>query len=112
MDSKQLGALLAVVAAGLLALLLGVFKPDGTTPSGPPGSPPEGGYVFCFWNVENLFDDHDDGRRQRGDKEFDDFFANNKEMLQQKLKNLTDVLLGINGGKGPDILCVAEIESD
>src|SRR5262245_61947639 len=117
MDSKQLGKLLAivavgrpvlvkllrivaasrpvVVAVGLLAVvavgvlvLMAVLSPNNRTR--PPVSPPEDGYVFCFWNVENLFDDQDDGRKQRGDKEFDEFFANDKPMLEQKLKNLTE----------------------
>ena len=37
---------------------------DGSTPIGPPGA---GTYTFCFWNVENLFDDQDDRRTTKGD---------------------------------------------
>ena len=28
-----------------------------------------GDYLFCFWNVENYFDDVDDGRKRRDDQE-------------------------------------------
>jgi hypothetical protein len=28
------------------------------------------GYLFCLWNVENLFDDQNDGRKGQGDKEY------------------------------------------
>jgi hypothetical protein len=37
-----------------------------------------GNYLFCFWNVENLFDDQDDDRKSRGDTEFDNWFARDK----------------------------------
>jgi endonuclease/exonuclease/phosphatase family metal-dependent hydrolase len=67
-------------------------------------------YLFCFWNVENFFDDKVD-RRNPPDKEFDDYFAKDKEALAQKLDRLCSVLLEMKGGKGPDILAVAEVES-
>jgi endonuclease/exonuclease/phosphatase family metal-dependent hydrolase len=67
-------------------------------------------FFFCFWNVENLFDDIDDGRTKRGDKEYDFYFANNSDMRKQKLENLVQVLTAMNNGKGPDILCLAEVE--
>src|SRR4051812_24013141 len=34
-------------------------------------------FLFCHWNVENLFDDEDNGRKGPGDKEYDPLFANN-----------------------------------
>src|SRR5687767_15075049 len=37
-----------------------------------PGQPGE--YLFCFWNVENLFDDRDDRRRSQ-DEPYDNWFA-------------------------------------
>src|SRR5262245_50863646 len=67
---------------------------------GGPGDPGPGGYLFCFWNVENLFDDQDDQRHTRGDKEYDGWFANNRQALQRKLDNLAAVLAPLNGGKG------------
>jgi endonuclease/exonuclease/phosphatase family metal-dependent hydrolase len=68
------------------------------------------GYLLCFWNVENLFDDRDDGRTG-ADREYDPWFARDPAVLQLKLDRLSDALLGLNGGKGPDILVVAEVES-
>lgn len=68
-------------------------------------------YVFGFWNVENLFDDRDDGRNQPGDKEYDGWLAKNPQILREKLGKLTDGILSTNDGKGPDILGVVEVES-
>jgi endonuclease/exonuclease/phosphatase family metal-dependent hydrolase len=105
---------LALVAAVVLVVLLAQngcpgkpSRPESTEGAGEPGE-----YLFCFWNVENLFDDRDDGRTAKGDAEYDRYFANNPEALKQKLSNLCDVILGLNGGRGPDILAVAEIESE
>src|SRR5262245_39358925 len=69
------------------------------------------GYLFCFWNVENFFDDRDDGRTGPGDKDYDPWFAKNPDILKQKLDKLTEALLQMNDGKGPDILALAEVES-
>jgi endonuclease/exonuclease/phosphatase family metal-dependent hydrolase len=68
-------------------------------------------YLFCFWNVENLFDDVNDGRTGQGDKEYDPWLANHPDILKLKLSKLADALLAMNGGKGPDILALAEVES-
>lgn len=68
-------------------------------------------YLFCFWNVENLFDDHKDHRANRADKEYDQWFANNPEILHLKLDNLSKALIELNDGRGPDILALAEVES-
>ncbi len=105
---------LAVLAVACIAL--GVWLIQGR-----PGCEPSrsaivagpGEYQLCFWNVENLFDDRDDRRNASGDKEYDGFFSSNPEALQAKLGHLVDVLLSgeMNGGRGPDILCVAELES-
>lgn len=70
-----------------------------------------GSYLFCFWNVENLFDDSDDGRKSKGDSEFDPYFGTDADALAAKLKHLTDVLMKLNDGRGPDVLGVCEVES-
>jgi endonuclease/exonuclease/phosphatase family metal-dependent hydrolase len=70
-----------------------------------------GNYLFCFWNVENLFDDHYDQRPAPADREFDAWFADHPEILKLKLEKLSDALLKLNEGKGPDILALAEVES-
>jgi endonuclease/exonuclease/phosphatase family metal-dependent hydrolase len=90
------------LSAAVLALVARL--PSGTA------APPAKDYLFCFWNVENLFDDKVDGR-SGADKPFDEWFGKNKNALKLKLKNLTDVLVKLNDGKGPDILAVAEVES-
>jgi endonuclease/exonuclease/phosphatase family metal-dependent hydrolase len=61
--------------------------------------------------VENLFDDQVDRRENRGDREFDSWFARDPQALQLKLDHLSKALLELNGGKGPDILAVVEVES-
>jgi endonuclease/exonuclease/phosphatase family metal-dependent hydrolase len=66
--------------------------------------------VFCFWNVENLFDDIDDKRRQV-DEPFDRWFVTDPEARQKKYDRLADVLLKMNGGNGPDVLACCEVES-
>lgn len=68
-------------------------------------------FVFCHWNAENLFDDKNDGRHGQGDKELDPLYADNPELLKQKLGKMTDAILKMNAGKGPDILALVEIES-
>jgi endonuclease/exonuclease/phosphatase family metal-dependent hydrolase len=100
-------ALLVVLVAANTALL-----PAGC------GSRPENAveidpqqYLFCFWNVENLFDDRLDGRDNKVDREFDTWFARDPAALRLKLDHLSEALIQLNGGKGPDILAVVEVES-
>ena len=91
------------------ALLL----PAGCGQHGRAPSPSADGYLFCFWNVEDLFDDHRDRyTRSRVDDDFDSRFANNPDVLDAKLRNLSKVLLSLNDGKGPDIFAFAEVESE
>jgi endonuclease/exonuclease/phosphatase family metal-dependent hydrolase len=74
-------------------------------------SAPADGYLFCFWNAENLFDDQDDHRHTEADKEYDSWFAHNPAALHAKLDHLSEALIALNGDRGPDILAVAEVES-
>jgi hypothetical protein len=106
--------LLAVVAL-LLAVwvVVGVLtRPRRPAPPPIPIPPPPaarpGGYVFCAWNVENLFDDVDDPHDHDPDE---DWFAENPEAVRQKLDRLAEALLLQNGGRGPDVLAVVEVES-
>ncbi|NBO93758.1 MAG: hypothetical protein EBV06_15840, partial [Planctomycetia bacterium] len=67
---------------------------------------------FCFWNVENLFDDRPNPKLDEPDRSFDLYFSKDPEALQFKLDRLVEVLLGKEfNGRGPDILCIAEVES-
>jgi endonuclease/exonuclease/phosphatase family metal-dependent hydrolase len=68
-------------------------------------------YLFCFWNLENFFDDKLDGWTHP-DKEYDAWFADHPKVLREKLDHLSEVLIEMNGGRGPDILAVAECESE
>jgi endonuclease/exonuclease/phosphatase family metal-dependent hydrolase len=83
----------------------------GCGPKAPPADSGHG-YLFCFWNVENFFDDRVDGWTHEPDRTYDAWFANDPKALKQKLDNLTAALVKMNDGKGPDILALAECESE
>jgi endonuclease/exonuclease/phosphatase family metal-dependent hydrolase len=84
---------------------------DATAPKPPSAAGADREYLFCFWNVENFFDDRYDKYTAPGDKEYDTWFASHPEILKLKLAKLTEALLKLNHGRGPDILAVAEVES-
>lgn len=84
-------------------------KPASATQTAASTGPAE--YVFCHWNVENFFDDKNDGRTGPGDREYDAWFAEHPDILKLKLAKLTEAILKINAGKGPDILAIVEVES-
>jgi endonuclease/exonuclease/phosphatase family metal-dependent hydrolase len=67
-------------------------------------------YLFCFWNVENLFDDREDNRAG-ADKVYDEWFATDPVARQLKFDNVAKALITLNHGNGPDILAIAEVES-
>src|SRR5437016_5457722 len=52
-------------------------------------STPEG-YLFCFWNVENFFDDQEDDRLHGPDREYDRWYANDPAALKLKLAHLSE----------------------
>jgi endonuclease/exonuclease/phosphatase family metal-dependent hydrolase len=68
-------------------------------------------YLFCFWNVENFFDDQEDDRLQGPDREYDRWYARDPAALNLKLAHLSKALTDMNGGRGPDIIALAEVES-
>jgi len=92
----------------LTAVLAGCQGPEQPTRSAA-GRANE--FLFCHWNVENFFDDHFDHRSQAGDKEYDAWFAENPTILQEKLAHITEAMLKLNEGRGPDILGIVEVES-
>ena len=65
-----------------------------------PQPQPAEGYLFSFWNVENLFDDKVNHYRDP-DKAYDEWFAEDEKARKQKYDNLARVLTGLNGGRGP-----------
>jgi endonuclease/exonuclease/phosphatase family metal-dependent hydrolase len=75
------------------------------------GGPGEG-YLFCFWNVENFFDDIDDGLKRSSDEPYDSWYGGRNQAFAHKRDKLRDVLLKMNKGKGPDVLGLAEVESE
>ncbi len=102
---------LIILPISLLVADLGCNPLDIPSPPGQQQRYSAEGYQFCFWNVENLFDDQDDGRRNFGDKTYVGWLANDRSMLKLKLDKLTEALLKMNGGKGPDMIAAVEIES-
>jgi endonuclease/exonuclease/phosphatase family metal-dependent hydrolase len=69
-------------------------------------------FYIAGWNVENLFDLEDDP-----EVEYDEDFTPpgpkkwTKERLAIKLENLADAISKMNGGKGPDVLGLCEVEN-
>ncbi len=108
---QQLSLPALVLLILVVALLyLSQSIPWSTPTSSLPKAAQPGEYLFCTWNVENLFDDINDSRNP-DDEEYDNRFADNPDDLRFKLRQLTTALLRLNDGKGPDILCVQEVES-
>ena len=107
---------LAIAGAGLVAVLVFLIVHWSRTrgPAGSPSSAPDGigpkTVVLCVWNVENLFDDRDDRRRQP-DEEFDSWFVDDPESRRRKYERITESLIRLNGGRGPDVLAANEVES-
>ncbi len=95
-----------IVAFAIGLVLVGCLKPPEPAASSTPGT-----YLFCFWNVENLFDDREDPGEGKADRPYDRWFATDPAALQQKLDHLSKALIDLNGGRGPDILAVAEVEN-
>jgi endonuclease/exonuclease/phosphatase family metal-dependent hydrolase len=96
----------------ILALLAGLALalPGCGVPPAPPAGGISGDYLFCFWNVENLFDDKLD-HRHGADTSYDRWFAEDAAARKEKLAHLSEALVKLNDGKGPDILAVAEVET-
>jgi endonuclease/exonuclease/phosphatase family metal-dependent hydrolase len=69
-------------------------------------------YLFCFWNAENLFDDRLEDHAHSVDREFDAWFAHDEAARRMKYDHLSSALLKLNHGIGPDILALAEVESE
>jgi endonuclease/exonuclease/phosphatase family metal-dependent hydrolase len=85
------------------------FGPAASNSKAGPAVGP-GEYLLCVWNVENLFDDKADKRRPP-DAEYDEWFADNQADRELKYRRLTEALLRLNGGKGPDIIALIEVET-
>ena len=69
-------------------------------------------FYVAFWNVENLFDTVDDPKVEK-DEEFTPTATKQwtEERFEDKLQKLARVISDMNGGHGPDVLGVAEVEN-
>ena len=70
-------------------------------------------YCLAFWNVENLFDAEDYPERSEKlartlGSELRDWTS---DVLDQKIHQLASIISQMNGGAGPDVLGVCEIEN-
>lgn len=106
---------LAIAGAGLVAVsvFLIVHWIRTNPPAWPASSAPNSGpgtIVLCVWNLENLFDDRDDRRRQP-DEEFDSWFVADPGARRMKYERIAEALIHLNAGRGPDILAANEVES-
>lgn len=105
---------LLVFAVGLVVYLVVKNWPHAVppAPAAVTGANADGSgeYLFCFWNVENLFDDVDD-RRRSVDEEFDNAFAADAALREKKYDRIAGALLAMNGGAGPDVIACVEVES-
>jgi endonuclease/exonuclease/phosphatase family metal-dependent hydrolase len=111
--------LILVIIAGFLLIVYNRPRPGLPPPlpraPGPTAGvpvplpvPDDAGYLFCTWNVENFYDDHDDPRNNDEDE---DWFGRNPRIVAAKVRMLADALLLQNGGRGPDILAMVEVEN-
>jgi hypothetical protein len=73
-------------------------------------------YLFAFWNLENLFDVENAPPERRSDKLKraigTDLQGWTPALLEKKVRQLTSVLRRLNGGRGPDLLGVCEVENE
>jgi len=73
-------------------------------------------HYITWWNVENLFDEKNAPPERRSEKVRRKIAADlskwTADVLNQKIENLALTINQINGGLGPDILGVCEVEND
>lgn len=112
--SEWLASFLLMVVLATVGFWL-IFRPAAPRGPMPPPRPrppavevPVESVLFCTWNVENLFDDRDDPRSHDEDE---DWFGRSPDAVRQKLDLLARVLIAQNGGRGPDILAIVEVEN-
>jgi endonuclease/exonuclease/phosphatase family metal-dependent hydrolase len=106
----RLAVLVVVVAVvavvGFLAISRAFHKksPPPVVGDGRPGT-----VLFCSWNVENFYDDKDDSNIH---DEMEDWMGKNPDVFRTKVDHLAEGLLKMNGGIGPDVACLYEVESE
>jgi hypothetical protein len=73
-------------------------------------------YHFAFWNLENLLDVESAPPKRRGDK-VKRAIGNairgwTQDLLDRKVIQLASIICRMNGGRGPDLLGVCEVENE
>ena len=104
-------ALVVLVLVGLVALGYYLWSnwPKRQAPPPVAGDGRPATFLFCSWNVENLFDDEDDPNFRDS---HEDWFGTDPAAFRAKVDHLAEGLLKMNGGVGPDVACLVEVESD
>lgn len=108
---KTQSAVAALIALLLLSPGLGFAATPAADAAAAPSPAP---FFVANWNVENLYDCVDDPDND-GD---DEFLPNNpttrwtQVRYETKLDNLAQVISGMNGGEGPDVLGLEEVENE
>lgn len=101
---------LVIVGIGIaffLGMMLFHLPRQDSQNSLPPAVPP-GDYLFAFWNVGDFFDDQDNPNEKDA---AEDWFGQNAEAFRLKADCLAEIVTQMNGGRGPDILAMCEVES-
>ncbi len=70
-------------------------------------------HYLAFWNVENLFDIENSPRRSEKLSRAigQDIKGWTQDLLERKVSQLSTIIRQMNGGKGPDLLGVSEVEN-
>jgi endonuclease/exonuclease/phosphatase family metal-dependent hydrolase len=103
-----LGLVVLVVLSAVWWFSQPAHGPVGDRQVAGPDGPAD--YLFCFWNLENLFDDREDGR-DGPDRQYDVWYARDVAARRLKYDHLSEALVRMNDGRGPDIIACAEVES-
>jgi predicted extracellular nuclease len=71
-------------------------------------------YYVAFWNVENLFDVEDSPRRSEKVRRAigRSIEGWTPALLDRKIAQLSSIIVQMNGGAGPDLLGVCEVENE
>src|SRR4051812_30341013 len=70
-------------------------------------------YYVGWWNLENLFDEENSPRRTKKVARVikDDIAGWTPQLRDRKISQLASVIAQMNGGAGPDLLGVCEVEN-
>jgi endonuclease/exonuclease/phosphatase family metal-dependent hydrolase len=71
-------------------------------------------YYVAFWNLENLFDiEHSPRRSEKLERAIGrDLVGWDQARLDRKVAQLASIISQMNGGQGPDVLGVCEVENE